>query len=181
MRMEYLRGVSTLKLDAEKCIGCGMCVNVCPHAVFVVENRKAAITNVDLCMECGACGCKVKKKGNVEQSRLRKNAQEKAAGGREWIQLGRAGLFFGLSAGCTGAMDHHIGVINGADSVEIIGQLHGVKVLPCEIKHLVAGLAEEVVVAGSQSLVPRLTLNGFDTMHQVELFKGGQGAVHRIE
>ena len=55
MSMEYLRGVSTLKLDVEKCIGCGMCVNVCPHAVFVVENRKAAITNVDRCMECGAC------------------------------------------------------------------------------------------------------------------------------
>ena len=78
-------------------------------------------------------------------------------------------------------MDHHISVINRTDSVEIIGQLHSVKVLPCEIKHLVAGLAEEVVVAGSQSLVPRLALYGFDTMHQVELFKGGQGAVHRIE
>jgi ferredoxin len=55
MKLEYLRGVSTLKLDIEKCIGCGMCVTVCPHAVFKVEGRKAAVTDADLCMECGAC------------------------------------------------------------------------------------------------------------------------------
>lgn len=55
MKLEYLRGVSTLKLDTAKCIGCGMCATVCPHAVFKVEERKAAVTNADLCMECGAC------------------------------------------------------------------------------------------------------------------------------
>jgi NAD-dependent dihydropyrimidine dehydrogenase PreA subunit len=55
MTMKYLRNVATLKLDAMKCIGCGMCVNVCPHAVFKVEDRKASITDTDLCMECGAC------------------------------------------------------------------------------------------------------------------------------
>lgn len=55
MKLEYLRGVSTLKLDVEKCIGCGMCVTVCPHVVFRVEDRKAAVTDADLCMECGAC------------------------------------------------------------------------------------------------------------------------------
>ena len=91
--------------------------------------------------------------------------QKKARSKQERIALAGAGLFSGLGAGCTGAMNHHIGVINGADSVEIIGQLHSVKVLPCEIKHLVASLAEEVVVAGSQSLVPRLALYGFDSMH----------------
>jgi ferredoxin len=55
MSMTYLRGVATLKLDAAKCIGCGMCLNVCPHAVFRLEGRKAAIVDADLCMECGAC------------------------------------------------------------------------------------------------------------------------------
>lgn len=55
MKLEYLRGVSTLELDAEKCIGCGMCAVVCPHAVFMLEGRKARITDADLCMECGAC------------------------------------------------------------------------------------------------------------------------------
>jgi ferredoxin len=51
----YLSGVSTLRLDREKCIGCGMCATVCPHAVFVLDGRKAAILELDGCMECGAC------------------------------------------------------------------------------------------------------------------------------
>jgi len=31
------------------------CQQVCPHAVFVLENKKARIVDKDLCMECGAC------------------------------------------------------------------------------------------------------------------------------
>jgi NAD-dependent dihydropyrimidine dehydrogenase PreA subunit len=53
--MTYLRDVATLRLDAEKCIGCGRCVEVCPHGVFVVEERKSRIVARDACMECGAC------------------------------------------------------------------------------------------------------------------------------
>ncbi len=55
MALKYLKGVSTLKLDVNKCIGCGMCSEVCPHAVFKIEARKAVILDADLCMECGAC------------------------------------------------------------------------------------------------------------------------------
>ncbi len=51
----YLKDVTTLKLDPEKCIGCGMCVEVCPHEVFAINSRKAEIINRDACMECGAC------------------------------------------------------------------------------------------------------------------------------
>ena len=51
----YLSGVSTLTLDPEACIGCGMCTAVCPHGVFVQNDRKAAIVDHDGCMECGAC------------------------------------------------------------------------------------------------------------------------------
>ena len=51
----YLKNITTLKLDVEKCIGCGLCVVVCPHRVFEVENGKASIIDKDLCMECGAC------------------------------------------------------------------------------------------------------------------------------
>ena len=51
----YLRNVVTLQMDEQKCIGCGMCLEVCPHAVFTLENKKARIVDRDLCMECGAC------------------------------------------------------------------------------------------------------------------------------
>jgi ferredoxin len=53
--LRYLENVVTLQLDAEKCIGCGMCREVCPHGVFVVEDRKARIVARDACIECGAC------------------------------------------------------------------------------------------------------------------------------
>ena len=53
--MKYLKNVATLSLDTEKCIGCGMCANVCPHRVFDLSAQKASITDRDLCMECGAC------------------------------------------------------------------------------------------------------------------------------
>jgi len=52
----YLENVTTLKLDLEKCIGCGMCAKICPHTVFKVETpQKASIVDNDGCMECGAC------------------------------------------------------------------------------------------------------------------------------
>lgn len=53
--MQYLKNVVTLKLDGELCTGCGMCVMVCPHAVFEISNKKAQIIDIDDCMECGAC------------------------------------------------------------------------------------------------------------------------------
>jgi ferredoxin len=51
----YLDGVATLRLDADACIGCGMCVAVCPHRVMELRQRKAAVADFDACMECGAC------------------------------------------------------------------------------------------------------------------------------
>ena len=51
----YLAGVTTLKLDREMCVGCGMCTHVCPHQVFALKQGKAAIIDRDGCMECGAC------------------------------------------------------------------------------------------------------------------------------
>ncbi|GAM10308.1 ferredoxin [Geobacter sp. OR-1] len=58
----YLNNVATLELDEAACIGCGRCLEVCPHQVFSVENRKAALIDKDACMECGACArnCPVK-------------------------------------------------------------------------------------------------------------------------
>lgn len=53
--MRYLSGVSTLEFDAAKCTGCGRCVEVCPHRIFQMEEKKAVMGDKDLCMECGAC------------------------------------------------------------------------------------------------------------------------------
>jgi NAD-dependent dihydropyrimidine dehydrogenase PreA subunit len=51
----YLKDVTTLSLNQERCVGCGMCLQVCPHAVFSLTNGTAEIVNRDACMECGAC------------------------------------------------------------------------------------------------------------------------------
>ncbi len=70
----YLKNVVTLRLDGEKCMGCGVCLSVCPHAVLRPVNgsvpiggsleigRKVEIGDRDACMECGACArnCPVK-------------------------------------------------------------------------------------------------------------------------
>jgi NAD-dependent dihydropyrimidine dehydrogenase PreA subunit len=55
MPYRYLENVATLEYDPSKCTGCGMCAVVCPHAVFVMEGKKARLADRDLCMECGAC------------------------------------------------------------------------------------------------------------------------------
>jgi NAD-dependent dihydropyrimidine dehydrogenase PreA subunit len=51
----YIKDVVTLKLNQEKCIGCGMCLLVCPRAVLSLTNGKIEIADRDACMECGAC------------------------------------------------------------------------------------------------------------------------------
>jgi NAD-dependent dihydropyrimidine dehydrogenase PreA subunit len=55
MKQAYLKNVVTLKLDQQKCSGCGRCLEVCPHNVFVLKTKKAQLQNRDSCMECGAC------------------------------------------------------------------------------------------------------------------------------
>ncbi len=54
-RLVYLRDVVTLKLDEGKCVGCGMCLSVCPHAVLGLIDGNIEIRDRDACIECGAC------------------------------------------------------------------------------------------------------------------------------
>lgn len=51
----YLKDVVTLRLEEEKCVGCGMCLLVCPRAVLSLRDSTVQIVNRDACMECGAC------------------------------------------------------------------------------------------------------------------------------
>ena len=53
--MVYLKDVVTLALDTQKCTGCGMCIEVCPHGVFKMNGKNVQIIDRDACMECGAC------------------------------------------------------------------------------------------------------------------------------
>jgi NAD-dependent dihydropyrimidine dehydrogenase PreA subunit len=51
----YIDNVVTLQLAELLCIGCGRCLEVCPHQVFVMTGKKAQLADLDACMECGAC------------------------------------------------------------------------------------------------------------------------------
>jgi NAD-dependent dihydropyrimidine dehydrogenase PreA subunit len=53
--MLALSTINTLKFDLELCTGCGICVDVCPHGVFALNNHTIHPVRVDACMECGAC------------------------------------------------------------------------------------------------------------------------------
>jgi len=55
MALRHLSKIVTLTLDPKKCGGCGLCLQVCPHAVFVMGDKKAGIRDRNACMECGAC------------------------------------------------------------------------------------------------------------------------------
>jgi len=53
--MRYISGVAKIEYNNSKCKGCGRCVEVCPHAVFAMQNKIAVLLDKDACMECGAC------------------------------------------------------------------------------------------------------------------------------
>jgi NAD-dependent dihydropyrimidine dehydrogenase PreA subunit len=54
-KLIYLKNVVTLQVDENKCTGCGMCLEVCPHEVLKMNGKRVHVQNRDACMECGAC------------------------------------------------------------------------------------------------------------------------------
>jgi len=44
----------TAVVDVEKCIGCGLCADICPFGAPIIEDRKARIREV-MCKGCGTC------------------------------------------------------------------------------------------------------------------------------
>jgi len=44
-----------IKIDHEKCDGCGTCVDICPVEVLEVKNEKSVVVNLNECLVCRAC------------------------------------------------------------------------------------------------------------------------------
>jgi NAD-dependent dihydropyrimidine dehydrogenase PreA subunit len=44
-----------IKIDTEKCDGCGTCVDICPVEVLEIKDEKAVVVNLDECLVCRAC------------------------------------------------------------------------------------------------------------------------------
>lgn len=44
-----------VKVNVEKCTGCGTCVDTCPVDVFEVQNEKSVVIHNDECLVCRAC------------------------------------------------------------------------------------------------------------------------------
>jgi NAD-dependent dihydropyrimidine dehydrogenase PreA subunit len=78
----YLKNVATLELDQALCNGCGRCMDVCPHQVFALVEKRAAISDLDACMECGACA------KNCPATAIRVDAGVGCASGliNEWLR-----------------------------------------------------------------------------------------------
>jgi len=92
----YLEGVATLELDRSLCIGCGRCLEVCPHQVFELEGKLARLADRDACMECGACA------GNCPVGALKVDSGVGCATGliNDWLRDKKVPGFSAGGCGC---------------------------------------------------------------------------------
>ncbi len=80
--------IVTTVIDSEKCIGCGLCVKVCPRRTISMQDKKAVVTG-DRSIHCGHCAivCPVDavtvNSVDKESSRFSTFAQEDA-----WLPFG---------------------------------------------------------------------------------------------
>ncbi len=44
-----------VNVDHDKCDGCEECINVCPTAVFELNDNKSNLVNPDECVGCMSC------------------------------------------------------------------------------------------------------------------------------
>jgi len=55
MSVAQASSMNTLRYFESLCVNCGMCLDVCPHAVFEAGPEVVRLARADACMECGAC------------------------------------------------------------------------------------------------------------------------------
>ena len=46
-------------VDAERCLGCGYCADLCEPGCLALVDDHADVVDIDICTECGLCerGC----------------------------------------------------------------------------------------------------------------------------
>jgi len=64
----------TFNIDADKCIGCGMCKKNCPAPAITGEAKKTHVIDLDKCIKCGICYqiCPVKEKAVYKTTGVKK-------------------------------------------------------------------------------------------------------------
>jgi NAD-dependent dihydropyrimidine dehydrogenase PreA subunit len=43
------------EVDAEKCVGCGECVEICPVEVYELKDEKSVVVKEEECLGCESC------------------------------------------------------------------------------------------------------------------------------
>ncbi len=64
---EWKSDAWTIKVDYDKCVGAGECVDICPAEVYELVDGKTVPKNIDECTECCSC-VEVCPQGAIEHS-----------------------------------------------------------------------------------------------------------------
>ena len=43
------------EVDAEKCVGCGECVEICPVEIYELKDEKSVVVKEEECLGCESC------------------------------------------------------------------------------------------------------------------------------
>ena len=52
--LRMVEDIFMIKVDIDKCVGCGGCIDLCPATAISLVNDKSYV-NADLCLECETC------------------------------------------------------------------------------------------------------------------------------